>query len=57
MSFEDFLATVNKGLLVIQELTITHGTNQDESMEIFDLVPFQQCDVLLLCGTCDTRNV
>ena len=50
MSYEDFLATVDSGLLIIKELPVPHGKQPGDIFESFSLLPHKECDIVLVFG-------
>lgn len=47
---EDFRSIVDLGMLVIKELNIPNGVDGNDTLEAFNLLPHQKCDVLLVYG-------
>jgi hypothetical protein len=50
MTYEEFLATVSNGLLVIKELPVPCGRQLDDISESFSLMPHKECDIVLVYG-------
>jgi hypothetical protein len=50
MTYEDFLATVDNGLLIIKELPVPCGKQSGDISEIFSLLPHKESDIVLVYG-------